>query len=513
MAAAETGDRADTALRALERGRSSAGDAIGRDPALARRVLEEQLPQDLAAVSVLVAAVRDGVPDRLAEDLPGQPADPVLARLADSLTTRESLAPERARWAVAVWAVALGLATAAPRTATATTAVQAAAPVRRDPSPPTAPVPPPRDDRGAVPPGRRRRRSFVPLIIAGGVVLAVIVVGGGLLVLRPTVAPASVAKPVRPSAGGSATPTPTPTPLPAIVVAAHRGGGELYPLETAEAMLDAARRPGVAVETDMRFTSDGVPVLVHDQTTPAYMPCTGGVSRPVIATKTYTWLSANCRTLASASPSGGQYTIPRVEDVARQLSAIAGAQWLLEIKTTLTPTQETRLFDILAKYKMVDRTVLTSFFAPEIAKARAESTRRGHDIRLMQFVQNTAMSGQKAANDGLWAVGVQSPAVTKDYVSALHGEGVKAVVWTPNTPAEWQRAETAGADLVITDKPTAWLTWEASDRKSAPAVAKPRAVVPRPVTSRPAVASPSASPSPSAVLTPVPTPTPSPAEG
>jgi glycerophosphoryl diester phosphodiesterase len=211
----------------------------------------------------------------------------------------------------------------------------------------------------------------------------------------------------------------------------------------------------------MRFTSDGVPVLVHDALLDPQMPCTGPTPRPKVAEKTYAWLSANCRTLASASPSGGRYTIPKVDDVARQLAAVPGAQWLLEIKTPLTPTQETLLFDMLQRYHMVDRTVLTSVFGPELAKARAEAKRRGHVIRLMQFVQDTSMTAPTAAKNGLWAVGVQSRVLTKAYVSALHGERVRAIVWTPNTTDEWQRAQTAGADLVITDKPIAWATWHA----------------------------------------------------
>jgi glycerophosphoryl diester phosphodiesterase len=310
-----------------------------------------------------------------------------------------------------------------------------------------------------VPPRPRRRRYLLPLLIAGSVVLALIVVGGGVLLLRPTVAAAPVARPARTTA--NATPTPTPTALPAILVAAHRGGSEIFPLETAQAMLDAARRPGVAVETDLRFTADGVPVLVHDALVDPQMPCTGPTPRPEVVEKTYAWLSANCRTLATASPSGGRYTIPKADDVAGQLAAVGGAQWLLEIKTVLTPQQETQLFDLLERHHMVDRTVLTSFFGPELAKASAEAKRRGDVIRLMQFVQDTSLSAQTAAKNGLWAVGVESRVLTKSYVSALHGVGVRAIVWAPDTPDEWQRAQTAGADLVITDKPIAWATWHA----------------------------------------------------
>jgi glycerophosphoryl diester phosphodiesterase len=79
----------------------------------------------------------------------------------------------------------------------------------------------------------------------------------------------------------------------------------------------------------------------------------------------------------------------------------------------------------------------------------------------MQFVQDTSMSAQTAAKNGLWALGVRSSVLTKDYVSTLHAAGLRAIVWTPNTPDDWQRAKTAGADFVITDKPIAWATWHA----------------------------------------------------
>lgn len=478
--AAGPGDRAEEARRALRRGIAAAGDALSRDPVVARRVLGDLLPHDAAAISVLVAAVRDGVPGRLTKDLPRLPADLVLPRLAESLTERESIASDRATWAVAVWAAALGLVDAAPTppavvsdSVGAETVVRAvvapAAPspdatqVRPVPTRPSqdAPRPPGLIAPAATPAPPRRRRT--PALIAA-VVLVVAAIGGG--------AWAATHLGVKADAGaktvGAAKTTDSPVPavsstpsaaaVPALVVAAHRGGDERYPLETAPALLDAAARQGVAAETDMRWTADGVPVLVHDETVRDPMVCTGANPRPTIAETTSAVLASTCRTDASASPSGGRYPIPRVADVAAKLAA-NGGQWLLEIKTELTAKQEGELFDILEQNRIVDRTVLTSFSPAELAKARAEASRRGLTIRLLQFVQDTKLTPETAAANGLWAVAVQTPAVTKAYVAALHTKGLVVVEWTPNTTAAWQRSAANGVDLVLTDKPSAWQKW------------------------------------------------------
>ncbi|MFN7955995.1 MAG: glycerophosphodiester phosphodiesterase family protein [bacterium] len=48
---------------------------------------------------------------------------------------------------------------------------------------------------------------------------------------------------------------------------AHRGGAALFPENTLEAFRAAAARwPTAVIETDVRLTADGVPVLIHDPT-------------------------------------------------------------------------------------------------------------------------------------------------------------------------------------------------------------------------------------------------------
>ena len=55
--------------------------------------------------------------------------------------------------------------------------------------------------------------------------------------------------------------------LPRPILAAHRGGGGVFPENTLEAFLGSAQRFGCRfMELDVRATRDGVPVVIHDET-------------------------------------------------------------------------------------------------------------------------------------------------------------------------------------------------------------------------------------------------------
>jgi glycerophosphoryl diester phosphodiesterase len=48
---------------------------------------------------------------------------------------------------------------------------------------------------------------------------------------------------------------------------------------------------------------------------------------------------------------------------------------------------------------------------------------------------------------------------TKDYVSELKKAGLIVIVWTVNEEQAWEKAKSAGADKVLTDKPSAYEAW------------------------------------------------------
>ena len=323
---------------------------------------------------------------------------------------------------------------------------------------------------GPTTPRKSRRRPWV--IAAAVVVLAGAGTGGYVLTSggsspTPTAAGqsrsasttgTSAAAP-GPSASASASST-AATGSPAgtgFQVLAHRGGQESYAEETLPAFVDAATR-GYAVETDIRWTSDGVPILVHDENTAAGMICTP--SSYLVSKTTYATLKNNCHSPPSASKDGKVYGIPTVEDTVKALADIPGATLFAEIKTVQTPTQVRQLLSILERNGLIDRTVITSFKAGELAKMYAQAQRDGHHLMLLQFVQTTPTPVTTLAGEHLAYVAVEMHTASAAYLASLHTIGVKTVVFTVDTPTEWAAARTAKADYVLTDLPGAFLAWQ-----------------------------------------------------
>jgi glycerophosphoryl diester phosphodiesterase len=65
----------------------------------------------------------------------------------------------------------------------------------------------------------------------------------------------------------------------------------------------------------------------------------------------------------------------------------------------------------------------------------------------------------RLAGEKLWAIAVNHEVATKDYVSELKKAGLIVIVWTVNEEQAWEKAKSAGADKVLTDKPSAYEAW------------------------------------------------------
>lgn len=261
----------------------------------------------------------------------------------------------------------------------------------------------------------------------------------------PTSAPTSTStKP--PKLGGADAP----------VVLAHRGGNEEFAWQTLPAF-EAAARIGAGVEVDVRWTKDGVPVLLHDPTTTPGMDCTGG---PHVAEKT-NWpvLRDECRSPAAASEDGQRYGIPTFDQGVAAVAKVPGAEIYPEVKVPQTSRQVRQFVSILQSVKMIERAVVTSAKPGELAKIHAQAEKEGVDgLRLMQFVSGERVPVANLA-DNLWGVAVEVDVATEAYVKALQGADLKVMVWNINKVAQWEEAGRQGADIVMTDRPAAFGKW------------------------------------------------------
>ena len=316
----------------------------------------------------------------------------------------------------------------------------------------------------------QRRRTLVVL----GVIGVVVLVGSAVALLQPRLTSAlqpapsavsSVPGPARTQTPPSATASPTPGPStsgPAsptrggpLAVMAHRGGQEVHQLETQQAM-EAAARDGYSVETDVRYTADGVAVLVHDERATKGLDCGG---QEIAVSKT-SWkvLKTTCRSKPTAADPDS-YPIPKYTDAMEAIAAASPDAWVfVEVKADQTRAQARDFVGVLTANGLRDRAVVTSTSRERLARIRAVEK----DLPTMLFVAGEQVPSATLAGDGLWGVAVEQGVASESYLSELRAAGLKVVVWLLNDSRQWAEARRLKADVVMTDYPAKYSAWLAS---------------------------------------------------
>ena len=315
-------------------------------------------------------------------------------------------------------------------------------------------------------PGANRR---LPLLIGAGAVVVALVAGvlawhpwtgGGSASSAGTPRPissagatagASASAPASATASASTSSAPIVLPNPPIL--AHRGGMEKFQLETLEAMENAAVQ-GFAVETDIRYTSDKVAVLVHDEAATKGLDCGG---QDVRVSKT-SW--AKLRKVCRSKPTAADpisHPIPTLDVALEAIAAASPTAWVfLEIKTDESDAVLRKLLATPAKYGLSKRTVWTSFTHDRLKRVHAFDP----DARLMLFVSGTAVAVDKS--DHLWGVAVELRVAKQAYLWTLGLLGLQVMVWNPNEDAQWSAVARLKPDLVMTDYPGKYQQWLAN---------------------------------------------------
>lgn len=232
---------------------------------------------------------------------------------------------------------------------------------------------------------------------------------------------------------------------PTIPPVAHRGGNEAFTENTLRAFQHAAGVGAKVWETDVRFTSDGERVLLHDPTLDATTNGTGEVAAVDSAT-----LRASVRT------DDGQ-VVPTLREL--MVLAYAGqAKILLELKADPTPEQWADVAADLDAYGMRSNVTLMSFDAAVVAEAAAAipGTRTGL-VAMAGYVPVAQLAPYNAYIK-------HQDAITNARLDEWSGP-LDVYAWTVDVAAGWERmhwytAEPGKLDGVITDKPGAYLAWQ-----------------------------------------------------
>lgn len=242
----------------------------------------------------------------------------------------------------------------------------------------------------------------------------------------------------------SINPSTAGTPCATIPAAAHRGGLERYTENSGNAYRDASNRGARLWETDVRFTADNVPVILHD---PDVTRTTTGTGR--IADLTHAQVSG-LRT------RDGQPILTLADFIDD--AHVDGPRLLVELKTNPTPTQW-KAFNaaIGSRPGIPARVVLMSFDPATLtaAKTYAPALARG-------LLQNPGDTDPAEVLTYANILVKHHHSITTDRMRKWTAAGLTVYAWTANKPDQWQRLSGYRLGAVITDRPGAYLAWQKS---------------------------------------------------
>ncbi|OLD30932.1 MAG: hypothetical protein AUI49_07800 [Candidatus Rokubacteria bacterium 13_1_40CM_2_68_13] len=234
----------------------------------------------------------------------------------------------------------------------------------------------------------------------------------------------------------------------AILVAAHRGGAQLWP-ENSLLAFDNALGLGVdAVETDAHMTSDGEIVVIHDPTLDRTTMGRGAISE----------LATTDVTAARLKDRAGRTTDERVPTLAQLLDLLAPqrAQLLLEIKVDARnrryPGIEEKALALLRSRRMAERTLVMAFEPETVARVR-ELDPAIPTVLLVGRRQGARDAVQQATALRANVIGYDFRLLDADLVAATRTAGLKVAAWTVNEETDIRRIVGLGVDVVISDRP------------------------------------------------------------
>lgn len=248
-----------------------------------------------------------------------------------------------------------------------------------------------------------------------------------------------------------------------ILVMAHGGGQGLRPDNTMSAFEHAVEIGVDVLEMDIHSTSDGVMVVIHDDTIDRTTDGSGFIQdftfEEIQAFDAgYYWTPEGHIQDADEYPFRGQgITIPALEEL---FQAFPDMRMNIEIKQQ-EPSIVEPFCEMLREYEMTDKVLMASFHGDVIEDFREtcpEVLTSGYEEEILRFylLTQTGRGDEYEAT----AAAFQVPefqgnlqVITPEFVAAAEAVGVDVHVWTINEVEDLERMIAAGVHGIITDYP------------------------------------------------------------
>jgi glycerophosphoryl diester phosphodiesterase len=225
---------------------------------------------------------------------------------------------------------------------------------------------------------------------------------------------------------------------PDAVCIAHRGNPTTHPEETIPTY-DDALSAGWTIDGDIRFTSTGYPVMLHDANL-------GLFGAPTVAIASVT------QTVAQSYHSTSGDNVESLNSVKAQMISYPGTLGEFELKVVPTSAEWTIFNTRLGGLK--DRVLITSFDVSAVRAAQDQGYRTA--LLVSTDTSSTAAS----------LVDENAPAITSTHVADLASVGVATEAWwlstdTTDNTTGWDALYAAGVRRFNTDDNAGCLAWKA----------------------------------------------------
>lgn len=237
----------------------------------------------------------------------------------------------------------------------------------------------------------------------------------------------------------SAGATPTYASLGATLITAHRGSSSEAPENTIPAFEKAIEEGADYVEMDVRLTSDGELVLMHDPSTER----TTGVDK-LVCDSTYEELQQ----LDAGAEYPEEYAGTKIPTLKDAIDTCKGKVMMnIELKTVRNDGElEKKVAELLRENHMEEQCIVTSFKQRSLVRIKKDDP----DI-VTGYIYSFGYSN-RTNYEAMDVLSIDARYLTRQVVAGAHKKGIMVCAWTVNTSSEMRRMMAIGVDNIITDR-------------------------------------------------------------
>ncbi len=230
------------------------------------------------------------------------------------------------------------------------------------------------------------------------------------------------------------------------LIIAHRGASSLAPENTMAAFDRAVETGADGIEFDVQLSKDGVPVVIHDETLERTTSGSGAVKDLSLA---------ELKSLDAGSWFAPGFSGEKILSLEELLIRYKESSFLFNIELknnhTAYPGLEDKVLECVGKYRLVGRTLISSFNHDSLVTCR----------RLNPAVRTGLLYLEEIKEPWHYARSLGCYSVHPLFIYLLDQatlEGFKAnhiplYPWTVNDPEQMQNLSAAGVEALITDFP------------------------------------------------------------